>query len=365
MDGESRRLSIVGYQSSIVVKSTVENMGGFGFVAGDFVIRPFPVTDGEWFDLLAEACAQFSKPRRGLSMQNDSWYDWPKGELGVAPAKFYPAARGRVELWSVGGEWRVDVRRFVKRFEFDRRDEETDLVGWDVLPGVLRDGFSWFGFVPDRSVGLLERVVSKFAAVGAEGDVPVSFGSDTAWLALRHRDCAHVAEAVGWKAKQVVPMGWADGVAAAYEGGAFVTPPVDGWVFVLGAGVAELVDKFVSIDWAAAKMRKQFGGRVFYFFAQNTVDLNGWGFVQRDKPSDPDRCFAVLGESGEVWKDRGEWTDIEQELLDPDELFNVSEDDVFAVAAAWCVDPSVLDDRDDLAPGVGIWLDKLDFDFAR
>jgi hypothetical protein len=73
----------------------------------------------------------------------------------------------------------------------------------------------------------------------------------------------------------------------------------------------------------------------------------------------------VLGESGEVRADKGEWCDRERELLEPDELFNTSEDDVYAMAAHWTIDPSVLDDRDDLEAGVGIWLDKLDFDFIR
>jgi hypothetical protein len=111
-----------------------------------------------------------------------------------------------------------------------------------------------------------------------EGDVLVSFGPDTAWIALRHRDCAHVAEAVGWKAKQIVPMSFSDGVAAAYSSRAFVTPPVDGWVFILGAELVKMVDDSIFIGWAAGKTAKHFKGRVFYFFTQNTGDLNGWGY---------------------------------------------------------------------------------------
>jgi hypothetical protein len=79
------------------------------------------------------------------------------------------------------------------------------------------------------------------------------------------------------------------------------------------------------------------------------------------------RSFAYLGDGGRLLSDKGDWTPIELSLninLEIPEDFDPfsgeenpfrppNEADVMAVAGAWSVDPTTLDERPDL-PGTGI-----------
>jgi hypothetical protein len=65
-------------------------------------------------------------------------------------------------------------------------------------------------------------------------DAPVNFGYKVCWLAIRTQDAAAVIAAAGLMDTHLA--NWQTGISAAYEGDfVFVTPPLEGWTFLVGS----------------------------------------------------------------------------------------------------------------------------------
>jgi len=80
--------------------------------------------------------------------------------------------------------------------------------------------------------------------VSAEPDLPQAFGFKVGWFAVRSDDAALIARVMGLEAVQVA--NWKTGLKAACKSdpysdsprrSVFVTPPLDGWVLVVGASL--------------------------------------------------------------------------------------------------------------------------------
>ena len=183
----------------------------------------------------------------------------------------------------------------------------------------------------------------------ASGGPSRSFGYKGAWLAIRAAGAAEVADALGLEA--IEPVAWADGVAAVYDAPLQARPapvfaggPVDGWILVpLSSPLAEAG----ALDLAALSTRF---GEVQRFATHRVVEAHEW---ERWVGGQPVRRYGYLGESGEIRFNEGEPTEQEEDLLpdthaDPDDWELADEDRVMEVAAAWSVDPTTLDDRDDV-----------------
>ncbi len=198
-------------------------------------------------------------------------------------------------------------------------------------------------------------------------DHPCAFGYKMAWLAIRSTDTAAVAAAVGLTDAR--PCNWNSGIGTVYdehlgETHVFVTPPVDGWTFVVGLPLPQplgrsFVDKATPLllDLAAAFEDVQ------YYFTYPLIDYYAWA---RFHDGDLVRAFAI-GDEGMIWN-KGKPTPAERALgLKLFELRGVrdrhgdaggeivlypTEDHVMRVAARWSLDPTSLDDRD-LEPGLG------------
>jgi hypothetical protein len=171
-----------------------------------------------------------------------------------------------------------------------------------------------------------------FAAPVPPGRRPASFGPKIGWIAVRGASADAVVQALGLR--NVRPASWDDGIEAAYDEGVFVGPPVDGWVFAAGA---DILGK--QVDPAA--LSRQLGSEVQLFRSHRVPEYHEWsraenGVVTREARS--------VGESGEAHQ-AGEPTDAERALgLDnPDDGY--SENDVFAIAGAWSLDPTTLHDH--------------------
>lgn len=175
-----------------------------------------------------------------------------------------------------------------------------------------------------------------------------SFGFKSAWLAVRTGDPAEVSEALGLQDATSTP--WPEGIAAVYEDAGtrpapvFVGSPVDGWVLVpFGWALAEPE----SFDLAALSRRF---GEVQRFATHRVVESHEW---ERWVDGQPVRRYGYLGESGEVRFNEGEPTEHDEDLLpatdaDPDDWELPDEERVMEIAAAWSVDPTTLDERDDV-----------------
>lgn len=192
-------------------------------------------------------------------------------------------------------------------------------------------------------------------------DVPHGFGYKMAWLAFRTRDTAAVVDALGLVAPQ--PANWNSGIGTVYDGElgerhVFVTPPVNGWTFVVGLSLPHPVGRqFVD---KLTPLMVGLGGRfieIQYYFSYPLLDFFAWARVADGRLV---RAFAI-GDEGIVWS-KGKPTPDERSLgLKMFELRGISgrrgdaggelilhptEDHVMRLAERWSLDPTRLGEND-------------------
>jgi hypothetical protein len=178
-----------------------------------------------------------------------------------------------------------------------------------------------------------------------------------AWLAIRSREPEAVIEAL--RLREAEPCNWNSGIGSVYDDrvGAthvFVTPPVRGWVFVVGLPLPHPVGRgFVD---KCTPLLVDLGGRfpeAQYFFSYPPIDYYAWARVRDGRLV---RAFAVSDE-GIVWNKgrtskeerglglklfelrgvRGRKGDAGGELI-----LHPTEDHVMRLAHRWSIDPTTL-----------------------
>lgn len=188
-------------------------------------------------------------------------------------------------------------------------------------------------------------------------DRPLAFGYQMAWLAIRTRDTAAVVEALGLDAPQ--PCNWNSGLGTVYDARLgqnhiFVSPPVNGWTFVVGLPLPQPMGR--SFADKASPLLSDLGRRfveVQLFIAFPPVDLFAWARLIDGRLV---RAFAI-GDEGIIWN-KGKTTKEERALgLKLFELRGVrdrrgdaggplilhpTEDHVMQVARKWSLDPTKL-----------------------
>lgn len=192
----------------------------------------------------------------------------------------------------------------------------------------------------------------------AEPDAPAAFGYQMAWLAVRTRDTFAVLEALGLTVRE--PCNWSSGIGSIYDPKlgqehVYVTPPVNGWTFVVGLPLPHPVSR--SYVDKLTPLLVELGGRfieVQYFFAYPPIDLYAWARVLDGRLV---RAFAASDE-GVIWS-KGKTTKEERALgLKLFELRGVkgrrgdaggelilhpTEHHVMRLAHRWSLDPTKLD----------------------
>jgi hypothetical protein len=185
---------------------------------------------------------------------------------------------------------------------------------------------------------------------------PESFGYKCAWLAIRGRSLEQVVAALPLHSAR--RANWREGIAVAYGGSGevFVSPPVDGWIFVVGLrglpgpGDSKHADEIVPF---VTRLSRDLDTSVQFFFTHRIVETHVWGMAAQGKLV---RAFGYSGEQGETLLDVGAPTDAEK-ALNPAERAKPNEKTVMRVAGQWGIDPQTLEQRD-AGPGAG-WIGKI------
>lgn len=190
-------------------------------------------------------------------------------------------------------------------------------------------------------------------------DKPQPFGYKSSWLCIKDTTPEQVILLLGLK--NSVPANWASGMAQLGDK-VFVSPVVRGYVLVIGYDTfGYLSDAETEIN-SLAEYAKYFS-EMQCFATHRVVDFHCWAkFVYGELT----RGYGWLGESGEVYLNRGNITPEEQQLgfdrfiqTDEDDWESVEfpdEESVIDIAAAWGVDPMFSDG--DYEYGVGYLCDK-------
>jgi Domain of unknown function (DUF4395) len=177
---------------------------------------------------------------------------------------------------------------------------------------------------------------------GSKSTPPVPFGFKTGWLAVRSTDLKAVVESLPFRFQTAA--GWQDGIEAAYKGGSvFITPPVNGWICIVGEWVGGTGERssVESIAKTVSELSSRFG-EAHGYATHRVIEYHHWIMAKQGRVV---RCFAYIGESGEVLCQSGSLTDAERKLryasLPPDQWLP-DEQDVMTVASGWSFDPSRL-----------------------
>ena len=213
------------------------------------------------------------------------------------------------------------------------------------------------------------RMAQGRVVFNAIPDRPCPFGYRMGWVAVRTRDTQAVVAALGLVEPQAA--NWRTGIGSVYdrdlgESHVFVSPPVNGWTFVIGLPLPHPVGPAFADKCMPLLMG--LGARfveVQYYLAYPPIDLFAWvriidGRVQR--------AFAI-GDEGVVLS-QGKTTKDERTLgLKLFELRGVkgrkgdaggalilhpTEEHVMRLAGRWSIDPINIEKAPKSEPAIGI-----------
>ena len=185
---------------------------------------------------------------------------------------------------------------------------------------------------------------------------PEPFGFKMGWITVRSTDIRAVAETLPIRSQS--PANWHDGIEAAYNGGSvFITPPVNGWISIVGdwamgtgerrsvlsvsapSGISRhSVEKIAQI---VADLSSRFG-EAHGYATHRVTEYHHWILAKQGRVV---RCFGYIGESGEILCQTGAVTDAEKKLQyasEPPDQWLPDEQDVMTVASGWSFDPTKL-----------------------
>ncbi len=196
-------------------------------------------------------------------------------------------------------------------------------------------------------------------------DAPIGFGYKCMWLAVKTGDKTRLAAML--QLRNVSDCNWQVGIARAYEGAVFVTPPLDGWTLACGWGLphGDSKEGIDEVKTLLETLSRTFGDAQF-FCTHRVTEYHCW---MKATGGHIDRVYSYLGETGENIAVEGQPTEFEQTLhlantlsdeakdehyFDREDVVWPDEELVMQVAGHWSVDPSKLDARTDIALGLGL-----------
>jgi hypothetical protein len=174
----------------------------------------------------------------------------------------------------------------------------------------------------------------------------VTFEQPARWLAVRAVNPSVVQAAL--KLHRPTPCSWEEGLAEAREDKLFISPPMAGWVLVVGSGLPEpSEDPDRCYHFLTGLSRKL--GHVQFFSASRIVHHHCWALLERGRVY---RAYAWAGET--LWN-QGPVTGAEKDLdllcleyaSEPNpfalrEALSANAEKVNQLAARWSIDPGAI-----------------------
>jgi hypothetical protein len=183
------------------------------------------------------------------------------------------------------------------------------------------------------------------------GEKQLFFRRPDCWLAVRNGNVPAVQSALALH--NVKPCSWVDGLAGDTDEKLFISPPVSGWVLVIGSALPDPCDDEDACFRFLLELSRKLG-HVQLFSMNGVVNQHAWARAEAGRVL---RAYAWAGRT--LWN-QGEATEAEHDLgmrcYDYSEgpehpLFGGAEtgpgnsDKVHLLAARWSIDPEQIDER--------------------
>ncbi len=190
---------------------------------------------------------------------------------------------------------------------------------------------------------------------GSKSMRSVLFERPGRWLAVRSASSKNVQAALGLA--DGLPCSWDEGLAEACEKKLFISPPVDGWVLVVGSSLPDPEDDPDESFHFLRRISQELG-HVQYFGVNRVLNHHAWAIV------DSGEIFRAFAWADEVLWNQGIMTAAERELKMTCPGYGmVSErgtegyvhncERITRLAAEWSVDPAlVAEEVADGEPGI-------------
>lgn len=194
---------------------------------------------------------------------------------------------------------------------------------------------------------------------GSELFIPFLFDRPTKWLAIKCGNIVKVQTALSLD--NPTPCSWTDGFSKVNDRKLFITPPVQGWILVVGQGLPEPAEDIDDLYHFLTKLARQLGS-VQYFHANRVFNHHAWVRIENNQIY---RAYAWAGET--LWN-QGELTAAEKALelkccaygdaplpfpFSARESQSNNTDKVLQLAARWSFDPMAVNSHN-LKASLGI-----------
>jgi len=172
-----------------------------------------------------------------------------------------------------------------------------------------------------------------------------------AWLAIKNRDLSAVQSALALDNPK--RCSWTEGLAGDGDQKLFVSPPVSGWILVIGSALPDANDDVDACFRFLLDLSRKLG-HVQFFSADTVLNHHAWVQVESGRVV---RAYAWAGKT--LWN-QGKPTPAENELAmkccayaetpEPasfvsSEPISNNSDKVHLLAARWSLDPDEIDER--------------------
>jgi hypothetical protein len=200
-------------------------------------------------------------------------------------------------------------------------------------------------------------------------DQPVSFGYKCMWFAIKS---VHTEELIKTlNLSNIRPCNWQMGIEKAYENSVYITPPINGWTLACGRGLPH-GDTKEGIEYVKNILQNlsEDYGEAQFFCTHRVTEYHCW---IKAVEGDIQRVYSYLGEANENIIIEGEATEFEKtfHLVDTfsvesrernyferEDITLPDEEIVMKVAESWSINPSTLENRNDIIPALGLLGDR-------
>jgi len=230
---------------------------------------------------------------------------------------------------------------------------ELKEIGWllMLIPfGIVLGIGVFFGFCAWKRASLLRAEKSppsnlalEFSGLLASRSWP--FDQPIRWLAVKAARSAVVQAALNLHGP--IPCSWEEGMAEARDDKVFISPPMSGWVLVLGPGLPEPAEDIDGCYHFLANLSRKLGHLQFYS-VNRALSYHCWALMEKG------HVFRAYAWAGETLWNQGPLTAAEKELQmrclaycgEPDsalrEALAINCERINQLAARWSVDPAAI-----------------------